>query len=83
MRLNKIAGQFSAGCCRLPPLLLLQWVEINLINYCTINPFFTAKDIIISFRACSCIIDYFILRSRCGEVQYFMLPTGVSAEVGL
>lgn len=81
MRLNKIAGRFSP-----PPssslLLLLQRVEINLLNYYTINPFFTAKDVIISFRACSCIIDYFILLSRCAEVQYFVFPTGVYAEVG-
>lgn len=83
MRLNKIAGQFSAGWRRLPRLLLLQRVEINLPNHDTINPFFTSKDIIISFRACSCIIDYFILLSGCREVQYFMLPTGVYAEVGL
>lgn len=81
MRLNKIAGRFSP-----PPssslLLLLQRVEINLLNYYTINPFFTAKDVIISFRACSCIIDYFILLSRCAEVQCFVFPTGVYAEVG-
>lgn len=80
MRLNKIAGQFSADYRCLP--LLLHRVEINLLNYCTINPFFTAKDIIISFRACSCIIDYFILLSQYGEVQYFMLSTGAYGKVG-
>lgn len=83
MRLNKIAGQFSAGRCCLPPPPSPPGGEINLLNYCTINPFFTAKDVIISFRACSCIIDYFILLSHCGEVQYFVFPTGVYAEVGL
>lgn len=67
MRLNKIAGQFSADYRCLP----LQRVEINLLNYCTINPFFTAKDIIISFRACSCIIDYFILLSQYGRSAVF------------
>lgn len=82
MRLNKIAGRFSPPPSSSLLLLLLQRVEINLLNYCTINPFFTAKDVIISFRACSCIIDYFILLSRCAEVQYFVFPTGVYAEVG-
>lgn len=82
MRLNKIAGRFSADYRCLPLCLTLQRVEINLLNYCTINPFFTAKDIIISFRACSCIIDYFILLSQYREVQYFMLSTGAYGEVG-
>lgn len=82
MRLNKIAGQFPADYRCLPRRLVLRRVAINLLNYCTINPFFTAKDIIISFRACSCIIDYFILLSQYGKAQYFMLSTGAHAEVG-
>lgn len=70
---------------RLLPRLLSRHrrLEINLLNYCTINPFFTAKDIIISFRACSCIIDYFILLSQYGEVKYFTLSTGARGEVRL
>lgn len=68
MRLNKTAGQFSADYRCLPLPLILRWLEINLLNYCTINPFFTAKDIIISFRDCSCIIDYFILLSQYEEL---------------
>lgn len=73
---------FSSRRCLLPRLLPRhRRLEINLLNYCTINPFFTAKDIIISFRACSCIIDYFILLSQYGEVKYFTLSTGARGEV--
>lgn len=82
MRLNERTEQFSADyrCLPLPPIF--RRLEINLLNYCTTDPFFTAKDIIISFRACSCIIDYFILLSQYGEVQYFILSTGAHGEVG-
>lgn len=68
MRLNKTAGQFSADYCCLPLRLILRWLEINLLNYCTINPFFSAGDIIISFSDSSCIIDYFILLSQYDEL---------------
>lgn len=81
MRLNERAVQFSADC-RCLPLPHFPTAGNKSVQLLYRQSFFTAKDIIISFRACSCIIDYFILLSQYGEVQYFILSTGAYGEVG-
>lgn len=82
MRLNKIAGQFSADYRPPPPSHFPTGGNKSAQLLYHQSVFFTAKDIIISFGACSCMIDYFILLSQYREVQYFILSTGTYGEVG-